>query len=82
MKRAEIPAQDRWNVEAFYPSLEMWNKDFNKWKEQGEGTVWDDIKNFKGRLREGRESCPAAAGKISGARPPSHKSLRLFPFKT
>jgi oligoendopeptidase F len=53
MKRAEIPAQDRWNVEAFYPSLEMWNKDFNKWKEQGEGTVWDDIKNLKGRLREG-----------------------------
>ncbi|MGH2612716.1 MAG: M3 family oligoendopeptidase, partial [Rhabdochlamydiaceae bacterium] len=55
MKRSEIPAQDRWNVEAFYPSFEMWNKDFNKWKDQGQGTVWDKIKKLKGRLQEGPE---------------------------
>ncbi len=62
MKRSEIPAQDRWNVEAFYPTLEMWNKDFNRWKEQGPGTVWDEIKKLKGRLHEG----PAVVLKLLG----------------
>lgn len=53
MKRSEVAAQDRWNVEAFYPSLEAWNKDFNQLKVQGAGTVWDQIKSLKGRLSEG-----------------------------
>ncbi len=53
MKRSEVAAQDRWNVEAFYPSLEAWNKDFNQLKVQGPGTVWDQIKSLKGRLGEG-----------------------------
>lgn len=53
MKRSEIPAQDRWNVEAFYPTLEAWNKDFDQWKDQGPGTAWDEIKKLKGKLHEG-----------------------------
>ena len=53
MKRSEVAAQDCWNVEAFYPSLEAWNKDFNQLKQQGSGTVWDQIKSLKGRLKEG-----------------------------
>lgn len=53
MKRSEVAVQDRWNVEAFYPTLEAWNKDFNGLKEQGPGTVWDQIKSLKGRLKEG-----------------------------
>lgn len=50
MKRSEIPAEDRWNVEAFYPTLEVWNKDFIRVKEQA---PWNDIKKLKGRLHEG-----------------------------
>ncbi len=53
MNRSEILAHDKWNVEALYPSIEMWNKDFNFWKEQGPGTPWDQIKHLKGRLKEG-----------------------------
>ena len=60
MKRSEVAAQDRWNVEAFYPSLEMWNKDFNRLKVQGPGTVWNEIKNLKGQLKRG----PAAVVKL------------------
>ncbi|MBP7075225.1 MAG: oligoendopeptidase F [Rhabdochlamydiaceae bacterium] len=60
MKRSEVAAQDRWNVEAFYPSLEMWNKDFNRLKSQVPGTVWSEIKNLKGQLKEG----PAAVVKL------------------
>ncbi len=50
MKRSEVPAQDKWNVGALYPSLEAWNQDFVKWKASSD---WTTIKNFKGRLKEG-----------------------------
>lgn len=53
MDRKELPIQDRWNVEALYPSLDMWSKDFNRWKQQGEGSRWAEIKELKGRLKEG-----------------------------
>lgn len=53
MKRSEIAPQDCWNVEALYPTLQGWNKDFNQLKDQGPGTAWDAIKKLKGKLHEG-----------------------------
>ncbi len=53
MNRLETSLQDKWNVEAFYPSLEAWNKDFNRWREQGEGSLWQKINTFRGRVKEG-----------------------------
>jgi oligoendopeptidase F len=53
MKRSETSAQDRWNVEALYPTLEAWNKDFNYWGKHEAGSAWDEIKKLRGRLKEG-----------------------------
>ena len=46
-ERTEIALEDRWNVEALYPSLEEWNKDFMRYQE------WPKLETFKGRLAEG-----------------------------
>lgn len=50
MNRLEISAEDRWNVEALYSSIEEWNKGFNMWKE---GDRWDQIRGLQGKLQEG-----------------------------
>lgn len=53
MDRAEIPMQDRWNVEAFYPSLEDWKKDFTQKEGKKERERWPQLAKFRGRLKEG-----------------------------
>ncbi len=53
MERTEVAPADRWNVEALYPSLEEWKKDFSQW--QGDF----GISSFKGRLHEGPEMIEA-----------------------
>jgi oligoendopeptidase F len=54
--REEIPHEDRWNVEALYPSFEAWEADLKKWgrEEKREGH-WPEITAFKGRLSEGAD---------------------------
>lgn len=47
MERTEVKQEDRWNVEALYPSLEEWKKDFNRY--QGDF----GLSPYKGRLHEG-----------------------------
>ncbi len=53
MDRAEIPMQARWDVEAFYPSLEDWKKDFTSKEGKKEGERWPELAKFRGRLNEG-----------------------------
>ncbi len=48
LQRSEVPEKDRWNVEALYPNLESWYKEF----ESVQGP-WPHIDAFKGRLGEG-----------------------------
>ncbi len=43
--RTEISLDDKWNVEALYPSLESWEKEFNQSK-------WPQLMSFRGRLAE------------------------------
>ena len=49
MDRDQIPASDKWNVEAFYASLEDWKKEFAKWQTPH----WPELAQFRGRLKEG-----------------------------
>lgn len=50
--RNEVAGQDRWNVEAFYPTFEAWEKDFEEAKKQSK---WPELLEFKGHLHEGAE---------------------------
>ncbi len=43
--RTEISLDDKWNVEALYPSLESWEKEFTESK-------WSHLQSFQGRLAE------------------------------
>lgn len=51
--RAEIPSNDRWNVEALYPSIEEWEKAFKGVCEQPESPRWPTLAAYRGRLKEG-----------------------------
>ena len=46
MDRAEISEQDKWDVGAFYPSLDEWKKDFTSIR-------FSELGTFQGRLHEG-----------------------------
>jgi len=54
--RSEIPAQDKWNVEALYPSIEAWRKDFIEYEGKEQSPRWPDLAAFQGRLRENPET--------------------------
>lgn len=50
-ERGQVAEKDRWNVEALYPSLEEWTKDFNSMKEGS--TLWKQLISYKGKLQDG-----------------------------
>jgi oligoendopeptidase F len=53
MDRANVPVADRWNVEAFYKTLDDWKKEFTKAQGSAEAPHWPKLAPFKGRLKEG-----------------------------
>jgi oligoendopeptidase F len=46
MDRTEVSAAAKWDVEAFYPSLESWKKEFT-------ASQFSELAEFRGRLHEG-----------------------------
>jgi oligoendopeptidase F len=52
-ERSEIPMEDRWNVEALYPSKEKWEEDVKKWGREGQKPHWPELLMFKGKMKEG-----------------------------
>src|SRR3990167_5714124 len=50
--RNEIPQQDRWNVEALYPTPEAWKDDFQKTQAKEPALRWPELAQFKGRLSD------------------------------
>lgn len=56
--RIEIPLNDRWNIEALYPSLEAWQSDLNtQLGERQSAPFWPQIASFKGRLGKSPQVC-------------------------
>ncbi len=52
--RDEVLQEDKWNVEALYPSFEQWEKDFESFQNQKqEDSYWPVLKKFKGTLNTG-----------------------------
>lgn len=50
--RADVPLEDRWNVEALYPSFEEWEKAFQAVCEQPSTPHWPSLAAFRERLKE------------------------------
>ncbi len=46
-QRDEIPADDRWNVEALYPSWEPWEVELKKWGREGQEPHWPEITPYR-----------------------------------
>lgn len=53
-KRQDVAYEDKWNVEALYPSFTSWEEDFNKYNKNT--SSWKKLASFKGRLEEGAET--------------------------
>lgn len=53
VKRELVPSEDRWNVDALYPTFTAWEEDFKKVKGTATNPSWPKIAAFKGRLHEG-----------------------------
>jgi len=51
-ERNEVPKEERWNVEALYPSLTEWKKDFEIVKGNDGSPHWPKLKAFEGKLKK------------------------------
>ncbi len=49
-ERTEVPAEEKWNVEALYLSLDDWKKDFTKWQGEAAFPRWPVLASYRGRL--------------------------------
>lgn len=45
--REEIPVEDRWNVEALYPSWESWEEGMKQWGREQNDPHWPEITPFR-----------------------------------
>lgn len=54
--RNEVTKNDCWNIEALYPNLETWEKDFDLICRPVQQPHWPEIAAFRGRLKESPET--------------------------
>jgi len=52
--RTEVPAQQKWNVEALYSDPQLWREELAKAKGQEVAPRWPELKAFRGRLGDPR----------------------------
>ncbi len=53
--RSEVAPQDKWNVEALFPTLTEWEVEFDRFAPAGSLPQWPELAKFKGRLGESPE---------------------------
>ncbi|MBI5272727.1 MAG: oligoendopeptidase F [Chlamydiia bacterium] len=59
--RSELKTEDKWNVEALYPTPEAWSRDFEASKGVESSPRWPQLVSYKGKLGK-----PAAAASFFG----------------
>lgn len=50
--RSQVPTEERWNVEAFYPSWADWKKEFDQVRGEEKAPHWPALKAFEGKLKD------------------------------
>lgn len=58
--RQEIAQDDCWNVEALYPSFDLWKKEFESIAPNQKPSRWPEIASLKGTLDKGPEKLKSA----------------------
>lgn len=58
--RSEVLQEDCWNVEAMYPSIEAWKKDFEDVARGNQRPHWPEVASYRGKLGEGEATLKAA----------------------
>lgn len=53
--RSDISSLDKWNVEALFPSMEVWEQNFQRIAREDQRPHWPEIFSMRGRLAEGPE---------------------------
>lgn len=59
-ERSEVALEDKWNVEALYPSLDKWQQDFDAVCHDGKHPRWPELTSYQGRLGEKPETLKSA----------------------
>lgn len=59
-ERQKIPLEDRWNVEAFYPTWNVWEEKFKQVARPDTHPHWPELAQFKGRLHENADTLKSA----------------------
>jgi len=77
LERAKVAKQDKWNVEACYPSLKEWEKDYHKIVGDSTSPRWPLLKKYKGRLGESPKILKEALEVISDL---SRKLSKLYTY--
>lgn len=56
VERKDVPEEEKWGIEALYPSPEEWEEDFQKlWALRQESPSFATLRSFQGRLGEGAD---------------------------
>lgn len=63
-ERSEVPVEDRWNVEQFYPSFKEWEAKFEKACNPNHVPHWPELEQFKGKLGDGPQTLKQALEKV------------------
>ena len=50
--RSEVPKDERWNVDALYPSVQEWKKEFDSTKGQSDAPHWPELKAYESKLKD------------------------------
>jgi len=51
-ERREVPLEDRWDVEAIYPSWNDWQNDLDTWVKPQNKPHWPEFNQYKGKLSQ------------------------------
>src|SRR5579872_1481305 len=54
--RKEVPKEECWNVEALYPTLQKWQKEFEGAEGAKSSPRWPDFDSYKGTLKDSPEA--------------------------
>ena len=60
LDRAKVAQKDKWNVEALFPDMGIWEKKFSLMTPSEGRPKWQQLEEFKGRLGESPETLKSA----------------------
>jgi oligoendopeptidase F len=63
-KRTEVAKDDCWNVDALYPNIEKWTKDFEVAAREKQNPHWPELNAFRGKLGDGADILKTAIEKM------------------